>query len=143
MKISMALLADAANVTRDGKLNILGIFDVIHASAFPVTHAQMQLVLRFEAEMAEIGLTHQVEIQLMDADGARLLRLEGGLSFGEGSGGETIGLNHILTIAGMSFPSPGSYEFKIRVDGQLKAEVPLRVLGTEGPGGLTPSSARP
>ena len=33
MDVSLARLADAANTSRDGKLNLLGIFDAIQAPA--------------------------------------------------------------------------------------------------------------
>ena len=52
MDVTLALLADAANVSQDGKLNILGIFNGLGAAAFPATHPSMHLVLRFEASRA-------------------------------------------------------------------------------------------
>ena len=60
MKVNLALLADGANVSREGKLNILGIFDTIHAGKFPVVHAQMRLVVRLEASSAELGAKQMV-----------------------------------------------------------------------------------
>ena len=49
MRVPLAVLADYANVTTDGKLNIMGIFNRIFASALPVVHPQMRLVMRFQA----------------------------------------------------------------------------------------------
>ena len=63
MELSLALLADGANLSREGKLNLFGIFDTIFARTFPTTHPQMQLVLRFEARAEEAGQTHTVEVQ--------------------------------------------------------------------------------
>ena len=54
MRVSLALLADYSNVSREGKLNILGIFDTIYAPRFPTTHAHLQLVVRFEAEARRV-----------------------------------------------------------------------------------------
>src|SRR6266516_3887748 len=65
MEVKLALLADGANVSREGKLNLLGIFDTLFARSFPTTHPQMQLVIRFEAAAQEAGSTRQVEIQLV------------------------------------------------------------------------------
>jgi hypothetical protein len=39
-----------------------------------------------------------------------------------------ISSNHILTINLMKFEHPGDYEFKILINDELKAEVPLKVL---------------
>jgi hypothetical protein len=49
MHVNLAVLCDAANVSREGKLNILGEFDSIHASSFPLTYPTMVLVVRMEA----------------------------------------------------------------------------------------------
>ncbi|HTN42571.1 MAG TPA: hypothetical protein VMN77_02105 [Nitrospiria bacterium] len=128
MKVVFAVLADGANITRDGKLNILGVFDSIQAQQFPITHPQMQLVMRFEADRAEGGRTKKVEVQLMDEDGQKLLVLGGDFTLGPGRPGVTIGSNHILTINMMKFEHPGDYEFKILINDELKAEIPLKLL---------------
>jgi hypothetical protein len=36
--------------------------------------------------------------------------------------------NQILTINMMKFENPGNYEFKILINDELKAEVPLKVI---------------
>lgn len=90
MKVTLAVLADYANITREGKLNILGIFDVIHAHDFPMTHPQMQLVMRFEADIAEAGKTKKLEIKLMDEDGKTLFVLNGNFTLGQGQPGEVM-----------------------------------------------------
>ena len=128
MKITLAILADYANITREGKLNILGIFDVIHAQDFPVVHPQMQLVMRFEADISEAGKTKKVEIQLMDEDGKRLFVLDGQFTLGQGRPGEVMGSNQILTFNMLKFENAGHYEFKILINDELKAEVPLKVV---------------
>lgn len=128
MKITLAVLADYANITREGKLNILGIFDVIHAQNFPMTHPQMQLIMRFEADIAEAGKTKKLEIKLMDADGKTLFVLNGSFTLGQGQPGEVMVSNQILTINMMKFENPGNYEFKILINDELKAEVPLKVV---------------
>lgn len=53
MNVSLALVADYANISREGKLNILGIFDRIAAQSVPAVHSQMQLIMRLEADRAE------------------------------------------------------------------------------------------
>lgn len=128
MKVGFAVLADGANVSREGKLNILGIFDSIQAQQFPVTHPQMQLVMRFEADRSEAGKTKKIEVQLMDEDGQRLFVLGGEFNLSTGRPGEPIGSNHILMIHMLKFEHPGTYEFKILINDELKAEVPLKVL---------------
>lgn len=127
IKVTLAALADGANVSREGKLNILGIFDVIHSQKFPMTHPQMLLVMRFEADFTESASRKKVEIHLMDADGKKMFVLPGEIKLGSGLPGEVIGTNQILTINMARFDAPGTYEFKILVDGEIKSEVPLKV----------------
>lgn len=128
MKVNLAVLADYANITREGKPNIMGIFDVIHAQNFPITHPQMQLVMIFEATIAERGRTKKVEIQLMDADGKKVFTLGAEVTIGQVKPGELFHLNHILTINNLRFENPGDYRFDIFIDGQPEKEIPLKVV---------------
>ena len=127
MDVTLALLADAANVSREGKLNLLGIFDTIFAHAFPSTHPQMQLVIRFEAAAREAGSTRQVEIQLVAGDGSILFRLPGTLTVQPHGLGDAIRMDHLLTLNHVQFERPGRYRFDVLLDGQVAAAVPLQV----------------
>ena len=127
MRVSLALLADYSNVSREGKLNILGIFDTIYAPGFPTTHAHMQLVVRFEADAREAGATRQVEVQFRTQDGSVLFRLPGAMTVQPGELGETIRTDHILNVTSLNLEHPGRYAFDVLVDGQVAATVPLRV----------------
>ena len=128
MKITLAVLADYANITREGKLNIMGIFDVVHSKSFPMAHPQMQLVMRFEFGGAEAGETKKIGIQLMDADGKKLFVLGGDITLGPGRSGEVTRTNHILTMNMMKFEKPGDYIFNIHAGDELQAQVPLKVI---------------
>ena len=77
MDVSLALLADAANTSRDGKLNLLGIFDAIQAAKFPTTHPSMMLVLRLEASAADGDRAHELDVRFIDADGGQVFKLDG------------------------------------------------------------------
>jgi len=52
MEVVLAVLADYANVSQEGKLNIMGIFDIISSEKFPTFHPEMKLVVQFEASIA-------------------------------------------------------------------------------------------
>jgi hypothetical protein len=127
VRVKVALLADYSNVSREGKLNILGIFDTIYAPTFPTTHAHMQLVIRFEGGPEEAGTTRQLEIQFQAQDGAVLFRLPGTLGVQRGEVGELVRADHILTLNNVTFEHPGRYAFQIVLDGRAEATVPLRV----------------
>jgi hypothetical protein len=127
VRVTFALLADGANVSREGKLNILGVFDTLFARSFPTTHAQMQLVVRFEAEAGEAGGTRNVEVQFVSEDNRVLFRLPGAMTVQQRSLGETVRMEHILTLNSLQLEAPGKYRFDIVVDGEVLAAVPMRV----------------
>lgn len=64
-------------MTAEGKLNIMGVFQVINAPQFPYVHPQMHLVLTLEAHRSEVGKKKQIEIRLMSEDGLPLFSVGG------------------------------------------------------------------
>jgi|SRR5690349_11067085 len=127
MRVALALLADGANVTREGKLNLLGIFDTIFARGFPVLHPVMQLVLRFEAEPAEAGTRRDVEVQFLAPDGRQLFRLPGAVAVQQRTVGDSVRIDQIVTLNNVQLEQAGRYRFEVRVEGELAATVPLHV----------------
>lgn len=135
MQIKLAVLADYANVTTEGKLNILGIFDRIQVGRLPASHPQMQFIVRLEAHPAERDRAHTLEIRLHDPDGATAFDLKGEVVPRGGGPGETIASNQIITINNLQLERTGEYMFVVFVDNDLKAEVPLVVEQARGTGG--------
>lgn len=132
MKVKLAVLADFANVTAEGKLNIIGMFDTVAANAFPVVHPQMQLILVLEAAWVERGRSQTVEIVLDDPDGKRLIHLSAAVAVGDGPPGEPIESRQILTLANLRFEAPGTFQFTVFVNNNPDAQVPLRIVQREG-----------
>ena len=128
MEVSLGVLADAANVSQDGKLNILGIFNALGAATFPATHPSMNLVVCFEATRAEEGKTKKIEIQLADGDGQKLFTINTQLVVPPGTPGTPIRMNHILALNGIRFPKAGDYVFNVLIGDDQKAAVGLKLL---------------
>jgi hypothetical protein len=136
MQIPLALLADYANISAEGKLNLMGAFDVISARQFPAVHPQMHLVFRIEANPAEAGPTRKLEIKLMAEDGQSLLSLEAELRLEAKRPtplGEMLQSNHIIGLQAVRFEKPGTYQFAILINGDIKATVPLKVQTLQSP----------
>ncbi len=133
MLVALAVLADHANVSREGKLNILGIFDTIFVREFPAVHPQALLIVRFEADISEAETKKPVEIRLIDEDGAQILSVSGEVALGKPEPGEIIQANALLTLNNLTFPHPGRYVFKILVNQEHKADVSLKVIQTKEP----------
>lgn len=127
MEVALALLADYANVTKEGKLNLLGLFDRINASSLPWTHPQMQLVLSLEATPAEWDSSKKVEIKLLDADGTMKLTIGSDLKVPKGEAGRNVLINSIIGINNLRFDTEGDYAFHILIGEDDKKVIPLRV----------------
>ena len=133
MEIDLALLADAAPIDGSGKLNILGVFDRVSASAFPAQHGRMAMVLRFAAGLPESG-PHEVGIRLSSPDGVEVLRLDGEMQLAPGplSAGGGVKVPHVLNLDGIVFTHSGHYTFDVSVDGRHHVSIPLNVIDTGG-----------
>jgi len=128
MEVKLGVLADYASITREGKLNILGIFDVITPKAFPVALPIFFVVVSYEAGVAEFRSDKNIEIVLSDEDGAELLRLPQMIKVVPPSiAGTTSTVNHVAGIVGFPFQKSGAYQFDILVNGESKTRIPLRV----------------
>lgn len=128
VKVALALLADYANVSREGKLNILGIFDRVNAQNLPAIHPQMQLIMTLEADRGDADKEHKIEIELIDADGTKLFSIGGSLRFGPPPPGEQVRINHIIQLNNLQFNHFGTYEFKILMNNEVRGSIPLSVV---------------
>jgi hypothetical protein len=141
MDVKIALLADAANVSQEGKLNILGSFSNINTSSLPCVHPQMVLVMRFDASRAEIGQTKQLEIRLLDPDGKPLGAISGTFQVPDAPPGERVTMGNILPLVNTAFERAGDHSFVVMIGGETKAEVPLRITDTSSRGGEASDSS--
>ena len=145
LRIQHALLADYAMVSQDGKLSIIGIFERIFAMKCPVTHPHMCLVLSFEADSADAGKKQKLAFQLIDADGALQLDFGGDLVVASTPSGDVARFNHIVNLNGVVIKEFGSYQFKILINGEVCASIPLKVSESKqaSAGGFPPQPPMP
>ena len=126
--VTVAVLADYANVSQDGKLNIMGIFQEINPPTLPWALPQMYLVLSFSAGPAEVGTTRDISIVLLDGDGQEILRLDAQMQVPKPKReGSRAYINQAIGLAGVTFERAGDYTFSILVGDDEKATVPLHV----------------
>src|SRR2546430_1661210 len=53
MHISFAVFADAANLSQEGKLNVLGVFDAVQVAGLPTIHPRTHFIVRLKANRSE------------------------------------------------------------------------------------------
>lgn len=129
MKLSLAVVADAAHVDQNQKLTVFGVFDTIVASAFPAVHPSMTLALRFAVEHRDSGKTHDVRIRLLTEDGAVMIEGSAQLQIAPVGVGALVSPSLAITINGLVLPGPGRYHFEVESSGldDSPGEVPFIV----------------
>ena len=128
MDVTFAVVADYANVSREGKLNVMGIFDRVFARQVPARFPPMQLVIRLEADYAEIGDDHAIRVQLSDPDGEAVVDIDGSFTPRGGQPGQKTSVNHILQLGNVPLQATGTHRVLVWIDGDLKREVPIHVV---------------
>ena len=124
----MAVVADYALISREGKLNILGVFEQINPQAVPFTYPRMFLVVTYEASPAEIGTQKNIRIALLDEDGSEVLAMEGPLAVQPPARlGARSYVNQVLDLQMINFQRSGNHAFHILVNGEEKRTVALHI----------------
>jgi hypothetical protein len=117
MRLTLGLIAEAANTTSDGKLNILGEFNIILTTQFPMTYPSLALVFRLEADGSEPA-DHRFHVRLLDEDNNLVRPVgDGGMTLGP-SGYEGIPrrIQGVIPIRMATFERAGTYTFEFLVD---------------------------
>lgn len=128
MDVTFAVVADYANVTREGKLNVMGIFDRVYARQVPARFPPMQLVIRLEVDYAELDAEHSVRVQLGGPEGESVLDIDGSFTPRGGQPGQKTSVNHILQLGNVPLERTGAHRILVWIDGDLKREVPIHVV---------------
>jgi len=128
MRLLTFLLADYANITDNGKLNVLGIFNNIQSSSFPARHSSLFLVLKFGIELGEYNQDRSLSIKLYDEDGNQLYEFSKDLKIPDSSGKIKPEINFLVQINDLIFPKPGRYQFSVFSEKDHKGEVSLDLI---------------
>jgi hypothetical protein len=139
MHVTFALFADAANLSQEGKLNILGVFDALQVVSLPAMHPRATLVVHLKGSVADAG-THQVALQWLSPSGNELWSSNGELGIAAPPSG-VLDMDFPL-IAQLDLPLDlaGSYVMRVGLDGEMHAEIPLQVRSAQAlPAGPTPA----
>lgn len=132
--VALGLVADYANISREGKPNIMGIFDNVLAPSTPASHPSMALIFVLEAEKGDAGREHPLKIELVDEDGNKLMTMESVMSFEKPKPGQyKLKANQIINLNNLQFPKFGTYNFNIFINNEVRKNIPLSVIKLEAP----------
>ena len=126
MHVSFALFADAANLSQEGKLNILGVFDAVQVGTIPTVHPRAHLVVRLKGSAQDAGI-HTVSLRWTNPHGEELWSSVGELEVAAMA--SPMAEMDLPVIAAIDLPldQAGSYLMRISLDDQPHAEVGLLV----------------
>jgi hypothetical protein len=129
MQVSFALFADAANLSQEGKLNILGVFDAVQVAALPAVHPRACLVVRIKGTPADVG-THSVTLRWLNPEDQELWASRGELNVGAPPPGVSEMDMPLIAALDLPIDRAGTYTMSIALDDVLTAAVPLHVRGS-------------
>lgn len=123
---TFAFLCDAA-VESGGKLTAVGVgIDTLGSKEIPFQHPRIALVLGFHYGAEDAG-ERTLRLKIVDADGHDLVpRQEGSISFLTPSGPKATA-RFLTEFNGLQFNNWGTHEFRVFLDEEQVAAVPLNV----------------
>jgi len=126
MQVVFALFADAANLSQEGKLNILGVFDALQVGTLPAVHPRAHLVVHLKGTPADVG-THALQLRWINPRGQELWESTGALDVGQPPA--MTGEMDLPVIAMIDLPMdvPGRYHLALFLDDRMIAQVPVLV----------------
>jgi hypothetical protein len=128
MKCDIAVLADAANVSREGKLNICGIFKNIYSAQLPLQWPIMVMALQLGFDASEKGKQHTLGVRLIGPDGKLIQQLPDlSIDIAADTPGEMPGLPITLNLINVGLPTYGIYRFELSANGERLQDVAFEV----------------
>jgi uncharacterized protein DUF6941 len=133
MKVEILTLCDAATVDAAGKLNILGAFDRLNASAEPIVHPQCALAFKLRFERIEEG-NKKIRVTFVNADGAPVMpSIDGAVDVRISGSESSAAASFVLNIQQLKLPKFGEYSIDLAVDGRHEGSVSLFVVPAPPP----------
>lgn len=126
MHISFAVFADGANLSQEGKLNVLGVFDALAVGGFPSVHPRTHFVVRLKGTAEDTG-AHRLSFAWVNPDGETLWSSDGELNVAPGPNPAFEMDLPIIAVIDLPLNQAGSYSMQVSLDGEFVAEVKLHV----------------
>ena len=126
MHVSFALFADAANLSQEGKLNVLGVFDALQVATLPAVHPRAHLVVHLKGNSLDVG-SHTVALRWLNPSGQELWSSSGELNVGAPPTGVVEMDLPLIAQIDLPIDAAGAYSMSVSLDDKLSAEVPVQV----------------
>jgi hypothetical protein len=134
MHISFAVFADAANLSQEGKLNILGVFDAVQVAGLPTIHPRTHFVVRLKADGDDVG-QHKLTFRWLSPFDEELWSSSGEMSVAAAPNPLFELDLPIIAVVDLPLNVTGQYSMQVTLDGEPTATARLLV---NGPGQQQP-----
>ena len=112
MHVKYSFACEAANVSKSGNLNALGIFTNFNVKQFPAVHPKFTYVANVLFLNTEAG-EHNFKLAFIDDGGLEIMpMLSGTVSVGP----KSLSVNIIMELARIKFPHEGTYQIDLVMD---------------------------
>jgi len=138
MQVTFAVFADAANLSQEGKLNVLGVFDALQVGSLPAVHPRAHLVVHLKGGATDVG-RHTVTLRWINPKGSELWTSTGELNVGQPPVGVVEMDLPLIAQIDLPIDAAGPYQMTISLDDRQSAQVPVQVrtlAAVRPPGGL-------
>ncbi len=130
MHISFAVFADGANLSQEGKLNVLGVFDALQVGGFPAMHPRTHFVLRLKGSLEDTG-NHRLTFRWISPADEELWSSDGELTVAPGPNPAFEMDLPVIAVIDLPLNAPGLYTMRVALDGEPTADVRLFVSGVQ------------
>ena len=126
MHISFAVFADAANLSQEGKLNILGVFDAVQVAGLPTIHPRTHFVVRLKANGDDMG-QHKLTFRWLSPFDEELWSSTGEMSVAPSPNPMFEVDLPIIAVVDLPLNVTGQYTMQVTLDGEVTALARLLV----------------
>jgi hypothetical protein len=131
VKVLLLKFCDYAGRMDGGKGCLIGMFDTIGGSQYPLIHPTFFICVEFEFDPFEAGSVSRIKLVLMDEDGHEMMGIEGEFSVPKSVDGRPATMFETFRVDGMTFPKPGNYRLDVLHNGEPIADARLTLV--QGP----------
>ena len=132
MHISFAVFADAANLSQEGKLNILGVFDAVQVAGLPTIHPRTHFVVRLKANGEDTG-QHKLSFRWLSPYDEELWSSTGEMTVAPSPNPVFEVDLPIISVVDLPLNVTGQYTMQVTLDGKVTATARLLVNANQQP----------
>jgi hypothetical protein len=132
MHISFAVFADAANLSQEGKLNILGVFDAVQVAGLPTIHPRTHFVVRLKANGEDTG-QHKLSFRWLSPYEEELWSSTGEMTVAPSPNPVFEVDLPIIAVVDLPLNVTGQYTMQVTLDGKVTATTRLLVNANQQP----------